>query len=48
MPLIQKDVTLQVKNNRKRTKGRKYSIVKRKNGQTVKLFNVKVYTRIDN
>jgi hypothetical protein len=47
MALVRGDITIQVYNNRKKTKGRKYSIVKRKDGKTVKLQNVTTYTRVD-
>jgi hypothetical protein len=44
--LVRSDITLEVKNNRKKTRGRKFSSVKRKDGKTVKLQNVIVYTRV--
>jgi hypothetical protein len=47
MALVRGDITLQVTNNRKKTRGRKYSIVKSRDGKTVKLQNVSVYTRVD-
>lgn len=40
-----RQVTIQTKNNRKRTRGRNYSIVKRKDGKTVKLSNMIIYER---
>ena len=36
-------VTIQVSNNRKRTRGRKFHIVKMKDGKTIKLQNITVY-----
>jgi hypothetical protein len=47
MAIIRGDITIQVNNNRKKTRGRRYSIVKKKNGETVKLQNSVVYTRVD-
>lgn len=47
MALIRTDVTLQVHNNRKKTKGRNFTPVKRRDGKTVKLQNVIVYTKVD-
>lgn len=47
MALVRSDVTIQVTNNRKKTKGRKYAFVKRKDGKTVKLQNVSVYSCVE-
>lgn len=47
MALVRTDVTIQVKNNRKKTRGRRYTAVKRKDGKTVKLQNSVTYTRIE-
>lgn len=47
MALIRTDVTLQVSNNRKKTRGRNFTPVKKRDGSTVKLQNVSAYTRVD-
>jgi hypothetical protein len=47
MALVRTDVTIQVTNNRKKTRGRNFTSVKRRDGKTVKLRNVIVYTKVD-
>jgi hypothetical protein len=46
MGLIRTDVTIQVNNNRKKTRGRNFTSVKKRDGKTVKLQNVSTYTRV--
>lgn len=44
--IVKQQVAIQVNNNRKKTKGRKYKHLKRKDGKTVKLMFPMVYTYI--